>query len=349
MKPLLSVIIPCYNNGNYLVKMIDCFRRQTSSDWEMIIVDDGSTDDTPIVVKERIKDVPNIQYMPRNREPKGSVVCRNIGFEYSKGKYVCHLDADDLVSDTFVEHRVAFMEAHPDIDYASFPAKSFRDENNLPTFSSKVDTWGVGEEGMDLLEKFLRVEYPFSVWNNIYRKEAIKDLPWDETVQIYTDFSFIIPCILSGLKHSFSGIEEVDYFYRVVPSNKVAMTTSFISQAKCDSTIYLFSKTMDSLISNDLFEKYKRDFFRFIVLHYVRMLKGGTFDNVNKYILLVKKYYKNTICFHLTRNLVRLKNGRAKTLIIDYVCGFVFGRKDFVQTANYLLKHRINKVLSRGI
>lgn len=291
---MVSIIIPCYNNGNYLLEMIDCFRNQTSPAWEMIIVDDGSTDDTPEVVHRGIATLSNVHFYRRNREPKGSVVCRNIGFEYAKGKYVCHLDADDLVSPTFVEHRVAFMEKHPEIDYASFPAKVFKDKNSLPTINSDVRTWGVGDENDDLLDKFFKVDYPFSVWNNIYRKDSIRQLPWDENVKIYTDISFIIPGILAGLKHKFSNLKEVDYYYRQEESNKIAMTADFISQEKCDSTIYFFSKTLDSLKEKGLSEKYKGSFFNLILLHFTRLLMSEDVNDSNKmadYLRMCEKYY----------------------------------------------------------
>lgn len=331
MKLLLSVIIPCYNNGDYLVKMIDCFRQQTSDDWELIIVDDGSTDDTPIVIKECIKDFPNVQYLIRDREPKGSVVCRNIGFKQSNGKYVCHLDADDLVSNTFVEHRVAFMEAHPDIDYASFPAKAFVDENNLPSFSTEARTWGVGDENVDLLAGFLGAEYPFSVWNNIYRKDKVIDIVWDEKVKIYTDFSYIIPCILKGLKHSFSGLEEVDYYYRITPGNNVAMTSNLVSQTKCDSTIYLFDKTINSLKEKRLFEKYKLCFFNFVLIHFERLVVGTTKDNVDTFIEMISNDYHYKNRFRMIAAASRMTKTHGKHLIIRIGYAVFFGKFSYLK------------------
>jgi glycosyltransferase involved in cell wall biosynthesis len=338
MSPLLSVIIPCYNNGKYLVEMIDSFRHQTSPDWEMIIVDDGSTDDTPQVVRDYISDLPNVRFLQRERQPKGSVVCRNIGFDHSKGKYVCHLDADDLVSPTFVEHRVEFMELHPDVDYASFPAKTFTDPNDLPSFETDTLTWGVGDERIDLLGRFLMADYPFSVWNNIYGREAISNLPWDENVLIYTDFSFIIPGIIHGLKHSFSGMKEVDYYYRVELSNKVAMTSSFVSQAKCDSTLYLFEKTIKSLIENNQFRKYKKQFLNGLMfVHFKRLLLGSDKKNVKAYIDLCSKYF-NTFRFRLMFPICTIQSEQRRIHLLSLALLLLFG--DFKP-----LKESINRRL----
>ena len=94
--PQLSVIIPCYNNGPLLSEMINCILRQTYDDWELIVVDDGSTDDTPAIVGNFAANDSRIRLVQRDREPKGSATCRNIGFDHSRGRYIKHLDADDL-------------------------------------------------------------------------------------------------------------------------------------------------------------------------------------------------------------------------------------------------------------
>ncbi len=296
--PKLSVIIPCYNNGEYLSLMLDCFLRQTVNNWEVIVVDDGSTDNTPSIVEAYVSKDYRIQFYYRNRELKGSTVCRNIGFEKSCGKYVCHLDADDLVSDTFVEHRVRFMEEHPELDYASFCAKTFVDGSSiLPTFKSKTGTFGVKVQTHDLLEDFLSAQYSFSVWNNIYRRDSIKDIEWDEKVKIYTDFSYILPGILKGLKHSFSDIPDVDYFYRIFPnkSNSINMCSNFVSDEKCQSTLYLFQNVIDWLSMRSDSKLRKNQFLRFIILNFERLMKGHDLNQINQYIQFIKKNYPSKV------------------------------------------------------
>ncbi len=292
--PKLSVIIPCYNNGEYLSLMLDCFLCQTVNNWEVIVVDDGSTDNTPSIVQAYVSKDYRIQFYYRNRGPKGSAVCRNIGFDKSSGKYVCHLDADDLVSDTFVEHRVRFMEEHPEIDYASFCAKTFMDgSSKLPTFKSKAGTFGVRVQTHDLLEDFLSAQYSFSVWNNIYRRDSIKDIRWDEQVKIYTDFSYILPGILKGMRHSFSGLAEVDYFYRIFPnkSKSINMCSNFVSDEKCQSTLYLFQNVIDWLNVRSDSTLRKTQFLQFVILHFERLMKGHDINQINQYIQFIKNNY----------------------------------------------------------
>ena len=83
---LVSVVVPCFNNWHYLKELIDCFKRQTVSCWELNIVDDGSTDDTPNEILKYIIDFPNIHFYQRDREPKNGDTCRNIGFDISIGE-----------------------------------------------------------------------------------------------------------------------------------------------------------------------------------------------------------------------------------------------------------------------
>lgn len=289
---ILSVIIPCYNNVELLSEMIECCICQSFSEWELIIVDDQSTDNRSAIIENYIKD-DRIKFFIRDREPKGSVVCRNIGFEKSTGKYVMHLDADDLISSTCFENRVKFMEDNPDADYASFPAKAFYDPDHLPTFNSNAKTWGVGSDHDDLLKMFLEVNYPFSVWNNIYKRSAIESIMWDEKVKIYTDFSFIVPCILHNLKHKFSHLQEIDYFYRMsYTSNN--MCVSFVTREKCESTIYLFDKTLKSLQLLPDYNIRKRQYQKFYLLQCERLILNKETDYLSDFLLFGKQYFSGS-------------------------------------------------------
>lgn len=291
MAALLSVIIPCYNNGGYLSEMLDCCIRQTFKDWEVIVVDDGSTDDTPLKIEKYTENDSRIHLYRRERQPKGSVVCRNIGFEKSTGKYIIHFDADDLISDSCFEKRVAFMESHPDCDYASFPAMGFSDNTKLPQYNDKGMKWGVGEDGEDLLKRFFSFDYPFSVWNNIYRREAVTDYPWDEKVKIYTDISYIIPIILAGKKHLYSQQKELDYFYRQGGGNVNNMCSSFVSKEKCESTLYFFRKTLDELKKRTDGDLRVGQFKGLIITHFERLVAGNNKDDIVTFINLCKEYY----------------------------------------------------------
>jgi glycosyltransferase involved in cell wall biosynthesis len=89
--PRFSVVIPTFNRGHMVAKSIDSVVRQSFEDWHLVVVDDGSTDDTREVVEEF--DDSRIDYVPRPHEERS--VARNTGIDSSVGEFVCFLDSDD--------------------------------------------------------------------------------------------------------------------------------------------------------------------------------------------------------------------------------------------------------------
>lgn len=347
MKVILSVIIPCYNNGIYLKELLECCLRQTYKDWELIIVDDQSTDGYTHEVLHQYSLIDNrIKFFIRDRQPKGSVVCRNIGFEKAVGKYIIHFDADDLISDTCFENRVRFMEENQDCDYASFPTGTFYDGSPLPKWNGKA-RYGMAKGPNDLLSYFISSNYPFSVWCNIYKKESIESLPWDENVKIYTDFSFIVPCILAGLKHKFCSLGDYDYYYRIFRKGKINMCSDFISDEKCKSTCYLFDKTLSSLEKSEDANRYKKLFKHFIVLHLYRLLQEKNAQKVEDYISVLEPYYDKNYIKKLRRfssHYINVYKG-AGLLYLQIKMGVMFSEKRLMFYAFYDTYRKFRSVI----
>lgn len=108
--PSVSVIIPTYNSAKFVVGTINSVLSQTLKDIEIIVVDDGSTDNTQSVI-EPIRE--KIQYI--RTDNKGPAHARNVGMKAAMGKYVAFLDADDLYLPHKLELEVSFIEAHPEV------------------------------------------------------------------------------------------------------------------------------------------------------------------------------------------------------------------------------------------
>lgn len=97
MQPLVSIIIPTYNRAHLIEETLDSISDQTYTNWECIIVDDGSTDTTLSILKKYAKQDSRFKFYQReNSKIKGPNSCRNIGFERSSGTYVNFFDSDDL-------------------------------------------------------------------------------------------------------------------------------------------------------------------------------------------------------------------------------------------------------------
>lgn len=319
--PSVSIVIPSFNKADLLIEMIKSIIRQTYKDWELIIVDDGSDEENFNEVHSFVSADSRITHIRRNREPKNGDTCRNIGMEMAKGEYLIIFDSDDIITPTCLEKRVAFMQAHPDCDYASFPYGIFQDGNkNAPDEAQKLFNVVTANQ---ILSSLLKGDYPFTVWSNIYRRKAVQKILWDEKVFVYQDFDFMVNCALKGLSHEY-GDSELDYYYRQF-SDGSNVCGDFISKQKCDSTLYLFEKTIKSLIDNNLFVKNKKDFLNgLILIHYKRLLLGSDRTNIKAFIDMCSKYFC-TFRFRLMAPINSKKNGQSRIHALSLALLLLYG------------------------
>ena len=108
MNDLVSIITPSYNTDAYISDTIKSVQAQTYTNWEMIIVDDCSTDNTSNIVKEFLSDK-RIKYL-KNSENSGAAISRNYALREAKGKWVAFLDSDDLWHPEKLQKQIEFME-----------------------------------------------------------------------------------------------------------------------------------------------------------------------------------------------------------------------------------------------
>lgn len=110
--PLISVIIPCYNHAGTLKDTLQSVLASDFNDWEAIIINDGSTDNSDSVGKGCEALDPRIRYM--HQENAGPAVARNNAISNSTGKYILPLDADDLIHPSYIRKAVEYLEEHED-------------------------------------------------------------------------------------------------------------------------------------------------------------------------------------------------------------------------------------------
>lgn len=105
---MASIITPCYNGARFISETIDSVIAQTYQDWEMLIIDDGSRDDSADIVRRYMEREPRIKLL--QQENAGSAAARNNGIRHAEGQYIALLDADDLWDPAFLEKQIAFMK-----------------------------------------------------------------------------------------------------------------------------------------------------------------------------------------------------------------------------------------------
>lgn len=136
MNPVASIIVPCYNLARWLPEALQSVRDQSLRDWECVIVDDGSTDETARVAKEWCDADPRFRLL--HQENRGVAAARNAGAAVSGGRYLLFLDADDILAPGYLEAAVAALEADPSLTLVFGRAERFGARNSwseLPDFS----------------------------------------------------------------------------------------------------------------------------------------------------------------------------------------------------------------------
>lgn len=119
-KPKVSIVMPAYNMERYIAAAISSVQKQTYSNWELLIIDDGSKDSTCAIVEQLAAEDARICLI-RNEKNMGVARARNRGFELASGKYVALLDSDDLWREEKLEHQVDLAEeTGADIIYCSY-------------------------------------------------------------------------------------------------------------------------------------------------------------------------------------------------------------------------------------
>lgn len=113
--PFFSVVVATYNRAQLIQRALDSLIAQTETDWEAVIVDDGSTDGTYEKISHYLSSYPNMRYMRKSHE--GEAATKNVGINTSTGVYVTFLDSDDAYDRNHLKHRRHLLDENPLIEF----------------------------------------------------------------------------------------------------------------------------------------------------------------------------------------------------------------------------------------
>ena len=198
-KPLISVIVPVYNGEKYLKECIHSILNQTYENIELLIVDDGSTDESwKIILKESSNDDRICIY---SQENGGVSRARNCALEHAVGEYVFFVDQDDVLSKFCIDYFVTLiLKTESDISL-TLCANRFENENYQlqdQSINEKVDIWS-GEQAAEAMLYYRLVVAP---WNKLIKRELIErnNIRFDERFFGGEGFLFSIQCFLCAKK-----------------------------------------------------------------------------------------------------------------------------------------------------
>lgn len=210
MRNAIDIIIPFFNSEQYIEETIHSILKQTIDNYIVILVDDGSTDNSNVILTRLIGDNNKFKTVKRTTEPKGPSSCRNIGILQSKSKYIVFLDSDDLITPSFVENRLNYMNEHSDLDFAIFQMATFIDHiDNIQSIITKEST--------DYLKDFLTLnDIVWTVTSPIWKREFIIALDgFSEVMTIFEDPDLSIRALLKTDRYQVNFNNSPDCFYRL--------------------------------------------------------------------------------------------------------------------------------------
>lgn len=259
-RPLVSVVMPAYNAARWIAQSIESVLAQSYGSWELIVVDDGSTDATPAVVSNYSEYVHYVR-----QQNQGAPAARNRGIREARGDYFLFLDADDLLTPNALEVLTAFLETHPEIDVA-YGDGFLIDENGTPFQSLHDYRIRVSES---YLEQFVISAYIGYLGVILFRRSALTHLdgPFDEELFAVEDWDLLIRVAAAGCK--FANVPEVIGYYRIHGSN-TSSPYSPAAQRRQKALIQARLKVMRSDFFNGLSEPIRYQFFYSLLMNYLK-------------------------------------------------------------------------------
>ncbi|MGN6194455.1 MAG: glycosyltransferase family 2 protein [Ginsengibacter sp.] len=194
---IVSIIVPCYNYGKFLSEALDSVFEQTYADWECVIVNDGSTDNTEEIALRYCDKDERFSYL--YKENGGHSSARNFAIKSSSGKYILPLDADDRLSKDYLKKAVKKIESSDDIKLVTGQVQQFGDVNEkmvIPAYD---------------LRSYLIVNY-LPISSLFRRTDFDKTNGFDESMLAFEDWNLFIGILKNGGR--VVELPEVGLFYR---------------------------------------------------------------------------------------------------------------------------------------
>lgn len=234
MDKLISIIVPNYNKSNFISEMIESVLSQSFHNWELLFIDDNSTDKSIAIVEEFVQNDQRIKLLNNNSGIKGASACRNIGIIKAKGEFIIFLDSDDLLLKSCLENRVREITTLYELDFIIFSMGTFYyeigDSKNIwtPPYSNH-------------LNKFLMHDIPWSIVQPIWKKEFLEKINgFDEVYSRLQDVEMHTRALLEhNVKYKISESKTPDCFYRISEERKIMNPIMFYTHWVDSIEIYI--------------------------------------------------------------------------------------------------------------
>lgn len=198
MHPTVSIIMPAKNSGAYIRRCIESVLSQKFTDWELLIINDGSTDDTVVTAMSFSKDDERIRVF--DSKGKGVSAARNYGMELSTGDHIAFIDSDDSVDPEYLSVLIELAEKNnADISQCSL---YYRYDNGTVVQEKETEdaVYNGHDEIMNAYFSGMVGKICLAAWGKLFRRELLNGIRFDETLTIQEDAFFTFQCAMKSSK-----------------------------------------------------------------------------------------------------------------------------------------------------
>lgn len=258
IRPLISVIVPVYNVEQYILRCMESILLQTYQNYEIIVVDDGSPDDSILLVSQIARNDSRIRIL-RHGKNRGLMQARRTGYLSAQGDYVVFVDSDDFLPNNSLEILLKnIQQSKSDIASGGYQIVF----NN--TFGDIISPKSIGNYSpKDVLLKLLRFEIQHSIWGKIFKRTLFDvSIPVIEHQTLAEDVILFYTLLTKSKKICY--FDNVVYYYY---QNEKSSTKSRLDMSKFESFIKAFNfryELINSIGDNEITTEYFRFSLRLI-------------------------------------------------------------------------------------
>ena len=245
---MISIIMPVYNSEKYVSEALESVCNQSYQNWELLIVNDGSTDDTPKLIDEYAKKDSRIKVFHRKNE--GVSMARNFALNQICGDYVTFIDSDDVYHVERLERMTQVFERHADCDIVFSRHKEFTGELNKDEIIGSEKTMINND---NILKRVISDSRNQFMCNTMLKAEIAKKEKF-APIRFAEDFCYIRDCACHCKQMAV--LDEVLYFYR--RDNENAMTSHFFSEKYISDYMKLVENVYEFCKNHKLEDKFYR-------------------------------------------------------------------------------------------
>ena len=259
--PKISIIIPIYNSENFIYECMNSLIHQTFKNFEIICVNDGSTDKSLKILKNYKKRDKRINIITQKNMGPG--IARNIGMKASKGDYLIFLDSDDIFEDTMLEELYAKIKGY-DAEIVICNSKDFKIINGSKNFFNKkysiFDDILINKtfKSTDIKKDFFNL-FIWWPWDKLFKTQYINNLGIEyQKLKSSEDLFFVASAVITAKKISFLD--------KILINHRIGINTSVSNsrEKSWDNFYYALRKLKDFIKEKGLYKRFKQDFINYV-------------------------------------------------------------------------------------